>query len=293
METNQPKKNYTSKVWIVKSLIFAVIFIFLFINLSYLFRPIQINRTNIVGLAAEPKNSIDMLYIGGSSTFVYWAPMQAWEEEGITSYNFAGNTMSPALLKPMLQEGLKVQDPKLIVIDLRAFPRRDAIPYEEENIRSFTDFLPYSLNRAKAIEKAISLGEANKKNRLQLHLDLVTYHGNWKNISKEQFQYADNQFTSYSRGFYLVPETVKQPLPTVSNLSEKETLSEETNLLLLELLDYCKTLDKEFLFIVNPYVLDEKSQKQYNYIGSIVEEYGIQYLNTNYYYDEKGLDFTP
>ena len=49
--------------------------------------------------------------------------------------------------------------------------------------------------------------------------------------------------------------------------------------------------DIELLFIAAPYVAENKDMMAFNRIDEIADEYGIEFLNMNYNYDEIGIDF--
>ena len=92
MEVFNMKEYKKNIIDITKIVIFLVLFVLIFIFLTYIMKPINVNLKNIAGFYSEDKNSLDMVYIGGSAAFVYWQPLKAYEDEGITSYNFAINS---------------------------------------------------------------------------------------------------------------------------------------------------------------------------------------------------------
>ena len=57
-----------------------------------------------------------------------------------------------------------------------------------------------------------------------------------------------------------------------------------------ELLEYCKNKEQKVLFIVHAYQISEEDQKKYNYMEERIAEYGMDYLNTNDYAEEIGLE---
>jgi len=71
----------------------VVFFIFivglLIIWISFLFRPTEVDRENVIGYYAEKNNSLDVVCIGGSATFVFWEPLQAWHDYGSLHMIFA------------------------------------------------------------------------------------------------------------------------------------------------------------------------------------------------------------
>ena len=81
--------------------------------LSYLYRPVTTSRMNVCGFYAEPENSLDVVYVGGSACYRYWEPLKAWKDYGFTSYNFATDAIQPQVIKYILEEIQKTQKPFL------------------------------------------------------------------------------------------------------------------------------------------------------------------------------------
>ena len=89
-------KNKIKIVKFIGAIVFLVIIIHIFLALTYLFRGNQYNyydRISVVGIKEEKENSLDVIYIGGSATFVYWEPLHAYSDCGFTSYDLATNTI--------------------------------------------------------------------------------------------------------------------------------------------------------------------------------------------------------
>lgn len=289
--------RYKNKLWIVNTILFLSLFAFLFIRVSYLFRPYSGNRANIVGYYSEPEDTIDVVFIGGSSTFVFWAPYIAWNEWGMASYDFATNSMSPALLMGMVEEARKTQDPELFVIDLRALEVRETHPdfYAEAYIRNITDSLKYSVNRIKTINYAFSYEQSGSQYNLENYLDLMMYHATWQKLNYLNFDYASNKMEQPLKGFEMANIAYHEPfeMKDYSDITEKSALSDSTNQILIDLLEYCKENDLNVLFTLNPfYQENEDVKKTYNYVAEVVGSYGYTFLNTNDYYEEMEIDFS-
>ncbi len=285
-----------NKFWIVQTIIFLLLFVWAFMQISYLFRPISVNRRNVVGYYAEEPDSIDVVLIGGSSTYVFWAPYTAWNECGIVSYDFSTDSMSPALLKGMIEEAQKTQNPELYVIDLRALEVREKHEgfYSEAYLRNVTDSFKYSANRNDIVNYSFGAEQPQKQQDPAVYLDFMMYHSNWQNLSAENFKYVGNAVPTKYKGFDFVTFAFYSNLPTndYSHVTECSGLSEETNKILIDLLEYCRENDIPAVFTLNPfYMEDESIHKMYNYVGKIVNEYGYEFVNTNNYYNDMGIDF--
>ena len=149
------EKFKKSIIPITKIIAFIIIFIFVFTYLTYLMKPDEVSLRNINGYYGEKKNSLDMVYIGGSACFVYWAPLQAFEDEGIASYSYGAYVVQAELYKYLIKEALKTQDPELIVIDARAFQYRENRLPEEVHYRNFLTGMSFSLNKLEFINENV------------------------------------------------------------------------------------------------------------------------------------------
>ena len=110
---------------IVKVIIYLTAVVLFLVFMTYFKQPKWKSYQNISGLYAEEKNSLDIIYYGGSAAFVYFEPLRAYEQKGIASYNYGADTMQAELYKFMINESLKYQNPELLIIDARAFQYRD------------------------------------------------------------------------------------------------------------------------------------------------------------------------
>ena len=275
-----------------------IIIIFLFILISglfikittYIMKPSSTDLNNIAGFYGEKKDSLDMVYIGGSAAFVYYESLRAFEQVGIASYNFATNRMQAELYKMMIKEVLKRQKPEVIVIDARAFQYRekDQLPTEVA-YRNVLTGMPLSINKIEFIHENVEkyLGEDDTS----YYFDIIKYHRNLEKIKiNDQIKMAFNKYTNPLKGFYFVPKVAEQP-KIVNNTDTKTPVAEETEKILIDLLEYCKTTDCNYLFVVSPYVEQELHKENFNYISEIINQYGYNFLDTNDYYDEMKLNF--
>lgn len=287
----------SNNVWVINSIAFILVVFLLFIKVSYLMRNIGYDSIHFAEYTKEESEITDVILIGGSSTFVYWAPYIAWERYGIASYNYSSNSMSPALTIGLMKEAAKNRKPDLFVIDLRALAVRDDTPdfYSDAYIRNITDSLYYSKNRTEMVKYTYSIEHPELKNKPENYLDIIKYHDTWQYIGKKQYYYANHNLpSSLYKGF----EFVKDPLHTYfetydwKGCDSEELFSEETMKILYDILDYCDICGSEVLFTLNTYYQDCKADKErYNGVKRIIEDRGYNFINTNDYLNESGIDF--
>lgn len=276
--------------WTALIIIFIIILLLSFRIITYIMKPARIDLNNIAGLYGEEKNTLDMVYIGGSAAFVYYESLRAFETEGVASYTYGANRMQAELYKTMIKEILKNQKPELIIIDARAFQYREKDqPPTEIAYRNVLTGMPLSLNKIEFIHENVEkyLHEDNTS----YYYDIIKYHRDLKNVKiNDQIKMAFNLYKNPLKGFYFVPKVAEQT-KIVNNTDKKTPVAEETEQILIDLLEYCKTTDCNYLFVVSPYVEQELHKENFNYIREIINQYGYDFLDANDYYDEMKLDF--
>ncbi len=275
-------------------IIFVVLACLMFLGVTYVFRRTEYDREHMVGIKEE--KALDMVYIGGSTVFVYWQPLKAWNDCGYTSYNYAVNSIQPEMLQYCVREVLNFQDPKLLVIGIRTFLEWDDA-FREHALRNVSDSMDFfSLNRIGTIQASIKIRDKNREQeRLPYYFDILKYHSNYvevmSNPSNWQFWRNTKENSNSNKGWeWMISHQVLEK-PEGFLTSERAELSKECLNTLQSLLDTCKESRRQVLFVVSPYLITKEHEMQFNAIKDIIEENGFQYLNANEYYDEMGVDF--
>lgn len=290
-------------VWmgnLLKAVFFSIIFLMLLVTVSYILRPYSgsASRKNLCGFYAEEEDSLDVVFIGSSAVFTFWEPMEFWEKYGVASYDFATGTMPPQVVKYCLKEIRKTQDPELFVIDLRTFNAAETGYYQDRSIknmdhevplRNVTDNFKYSLNRLQMIADCVP----DTYDKIPYYLDIIKYHTEWTRLKdKQSLLFAVNDSHDSLKGFKFVDAVKEVEFKDQSKVESTKPLSERLDAIFYDLLDYCKEEDLQVLFLVNSYCQAKGHKETYNYMADVIEEYGFDFLNTNDYYKEIGLDYT-
>lgn len=293
------KGKYAGIGKLLRAVLFLLLFGVLFCTVSYILRPYSgsASRKNLCGFYAEEDNTLDIVCIGSSAVFTFWEPMEFWHDYGVTSYNFATGTMPPQVIKYCIKEIQKTQNPSLYIIDLRPFSVAEAGYYlkrevanmdHEVPLRNVTDNFKYSLNRWDMIRNCVP----DFEDRMTYYLDILKYHSEWNRlVDTQSLLFARNDAHDSLKGFKLVPSAKAVKFADHSDDENRQPLSERLEPIFRDLLDYCKEEDLQVLFLVNTYCQTKAHKEMYNYAGDIIEEYGFDFLNTNDYYQEIGMDF--
>lgn len=275
----------------VQAAVFVLLFFALLLPVSYMVRTNGDVKDRFAGFYAEKKNSLDVIMIGSSPVFPYYAAPKLWGETGIAMYPLSTNVQRPAAMRYLAEEAAKTQSPELYIFEMRMFTM------EEEGLmdnmaytRGVTDNLRYSPQRVRTIRGLVP--EDDEEGRLSYYFDIMKYHTNWKMLALPS-EWA-NMFYCHRhplKGYTFRDEVGPQPMPACGGEKGKLSIPQEQEAYLRDLLAYLKEEGQEALFIVSPYGLSAEEQRMFNYMEEIVKESGCDFLNMNKYYDEIDIVF--
>lgn len=272
-----------------KALLFIAIFLFVSIWVTYILRTSGTIKENFVGFYAEPKDSIDVVFIGSSPVYPCFAAPQLFGDYGITSYPLSSNVQRPVAAKYLVKEALKTQQPKLFVFELRQFTATDASMTENmAYTRGVTDNLKYSWNRIQMINEMV----ADPLERYTYYFDIFKYHSNWRTfILPEQLTSIFYERPNPLKGFYVNSNVIMGHGEDYSSISDQNPIPVEQEEILIDLLNFLEDSKQNALFIVAPMSLSQEQRMMFNYIEPIVTKYGFSYLDFNEHYEKLGIDF--
>lgn len=279
---------------VIAFVVFIGVVLYLFIFLSYLFRQNPYgyeDRISVAGFPEEPKDSIDVVYIGGSAAFVYWEPYLAYRDCGFTSYDLATNTIQAESILAYLEYASKYQNPDLYIIGLRSFQY-----YSEEGneigLRLTSDSLDEGLIKIKLINNYL-----NNRNldvdKLALYFNLIKYHTNYAALGNQlAWEMSDNRMSCPYKGCQIMAPWAPLETPVDFYTEERAELLPGSKETLEKILDYCDQNNLNVLFVVCPYRITSEHYAIYNSLGDLITTRGYGYLNTNDYLDDMKIDYS-
>lgn len=276
-----------------KSIIFIAIFITILVSLTYVIRTNGEVKDLFTGFYAEKDDTIDVIMIGSSPVYPFYAAPKIYGEYGITCYPLSSHVQRPSAALPLLKEAYKTQDPKVVVFEMRMYTMEDGDM--ESNMayaRGVTDNMKYSANRIYAVNRLVP----DLEERYTYYFDIFKYHSNWKTmILPEQLACFRYEKKHPLKGFVIKDEVgplEEERIPVCTDVTETMAIPQEQEERLYELLDYLKSNDQQALFIVSPYRVEEEEMMMFSYMQLIIESYGYRFVNMNQHYEEMGLDFS-
>lgn len=275
----------------IQIIAFIGIFIMLLIPVSYMLRTNGEVKDRFSGFYAEKNDTLDIVMIGSSPVFPYYAAPKLWGETGIAMYPLSSNMQRPAAMKYLVEEAEKSQSPELYIFEMRMYTIADAdLRANMAYTRGVTDNMTYSVQRAKTVKALVP--EHEVESMLPYYVDIMKYHTNWKMLAlpSEWGNMFYHKKSPY-KGYTFRDEVGPQLMPDCVDVEGVRPIPEEQEAYLQELLAMLASMKQDALFIVSPYGLSEEEQQMFRYMEEIVESHGYPFLNMNEYYEDIGIVF--
>jgi len=263
---------------------FCVVFAVLFTLVSGVLRNKMYTTTR--ALYEEPKNSVDVLFLGTSHVLNGVAPLQLWQEHGIVSINYAQNGQVLPVSYYALQEALRYQKPKLVVLDVYK-ALQDSLIDNPASMHYTVDTMSPGLPKWKAIFDLLPRGE-----RAEYLIDLIAYHTRWKELTAADFQWEGSVAEKGAQALFT---TQPNPDLVVVPAQEKAQPAQVAIDYLEKIVELCREEGIELLLVTVPFgtpVPDEVNRQQVaNAMVDYAAQMGVPYVNLMHEVDEMGLSF--
>lgn len=244
--------------------IFLLASYYLFLHITYATRD-ELSHTgrNMTGFYAEKDDTVDVVVIGTSSTFSAYAPMVLWEQYGITAYDLCTNQMLEDAMPFAIEECMKTQSPKVIVIDLASFlygSTAKAFEGNDKVLRYNTDGYKNSFNRKELIDNIIE----DESERWSYYFDLFYYHKYGK-LKFENWNYSkSNPNKGYNCLVYVYPE---ENVTDIRDRDEDFELPEDEIALLDKVIEKADSTGCDIIYTISPYCNSDEALNVHDRAG--------------------------
>ncbi|PCG18721.1 hypothetical protein KQ44_14580, partial [Brachyspira sp. G79] len=202
------------KIKAIKIISFLLIFCVLLYSVSRVFRfkgNDSFDATHT--FYKQPKNSIDVLFLGSSHVHFDIDPAILYKEYGISSYNFSSSSQTLLNSYFRLKEALKTQKTKLIILEGYILSAYDYTSYDMPHIFMSGIFsMHFSLNKVNLIKLQIPKNRWN-----EFFNPFYTYHNKYSSLSISDFIQSD--YIKFVKGLTITYN--------VMNLNKNNTFTEE------------------------------------------------------------------
>lgn len=269
-----------------RALVFLLLFLFLFQSVSGVLRSKDLKFAS-AAIYEERRNSLDVIFMGSSHILNAVSPMQLWAEHGIASNNLGQNGQVIPVSYYALQEALRRQKPKVVVLDVYKVVQ-DTLIDSKANLHFTLDNMRPGLPKLRAIFDLLP-----PEDRAEYLFDISVYHTRWKDLAGEDFQRTDTTergaqalFSSFRpyEGWEVVPES-ETAAPAQVELDYLERFVE-----------LCRREEIELLLVAVPFTTPEDDefdrQARVNAVAGCAREWGVPFVNLMHRADEIGFDFS-
>lgn len=270
----------------LRVIIFLLLFLFLFNSAAGILR----NKNYAAAAAAfyeEPKNTIDVFLMGSSHMLNAVSPVQLWEQYGIASNNLAQNGQVLPVSYYALQEALRWQKPRLVVLDVYKVVQ-DSLIDSKASLHYTLDNMRPGLPKLRAVFDLLE-----PEDRAEYLLDIILYHSRWKELTEEDFQKPDTTEKGAQALF-----TTAAPYEGWTVLPEGETAPPaQVELEYLEkIVALCRDEGVELLLVAVPFTTpaddDLNRQAAVNAMAGWAAQREVSFVNLMHRTEELGFDFS-
>lgn len=271
---------------------------------SYITIPASMVKSQVLLYEEQKENSIDIAFIGSSATYRFYDVMAIWEKYGITSMSYFASAMPFDYTITMIKYVQENQSPEIYVIDLRELVTDEynmkyygsyKTEQRQEAYISALNLLPMEWNRVSTVFSSAYL---EQERYLQYEALLYNHESFVDNLVGSMTGSVEVEPLSYKGNSQLkfMVNDVSEEYIDLDLLEENlnYTLTEETVIRLVEVLEYCEENDMNVYFTFSPYVnarnlADQDIRRE---LGELVMEYGYPFTDYKSEIDEMGLDVT-
>ena len=218
------------------------------------------------GVLGEPKETIDVLFVGDSISYCSIIPMQIWRDYGITSY-LCGSTMQHLYVsKEFIEKTFEKQSPKIVFLGTATI------------FNNFTE-------------------KEKTWNSLEQKVPLLRYHDRWKEI---------NEWPEWETGFKIeyIHQVIEKGYNYNDSIEgidvgnshiltdALEWIPPINKKTLQEIVRICNRNDAKLILLSEPNMTGSWAPHRHNAIALLAEEMELEYIELNYMPEEVPIDWS-
>lgn len=238
--------------------------------------------SNQFGPFLKNPQQYDVLFFGDSRFVNCLFPMELWEDYGIAGYNLScyGNTM-PVTYWSMMN-AFDYADPEVAVIAVNGVRKDLKVTGSSSDVHTAFDFFPLTRTKIRAIEDLMDDPNAadDEGNRYvdmkwEYYFTIGKYHSRWNEVSWTDV--SGNPNVQKGADMMVGVATAED-----YDIIDDNLYAEEVGVgysYLRRTIEECQSRGVKVLLVHLPYPASENSQMNANTVGSIAEEYGVDYLD--------------
>ncbi|MDE6406472.1 MAG: hypothetical protein K2M20_12575 [Lachnospiraceae bacterium] len=267
-----------------KVLVSVIVAALVFMRLGHVLEANYDGNQSMDGFYQLDRDSVDVVFYGSSHVYSGVNVAALWDDYGIAGYDMAGTMQTLWNSYYNMEETLKYQSPRLMVVDLYGI-RIEEEYYGSTNVIKNVSSMRFSPNKIRNVWNSVPHEEF-----LSYLLSYPLTHDSYKELGRGNFEEGVNNVGGdWYKGYkpsYAV--TRYDTLPQVSAGAEKRLPSWKNRKYLDHMVRLAGENQIQLAFIVVPYEgIDEEDQMLYQWAEEYAQENGILFLNGNTRLEER------
>ena len=279
---NFREKNMKKEI--LKTGIFIIIFVLILLGLTKIFVPASKHSTIIKELYDEPKNTLDVIFVGESSVYKGVSPMKIWEKYKITSYDYAAPGAKLYNNYYCIKEALKYQKPKVIVLNTDQLFHDE--PFKEGYKRLLYDAMKLNKNKVEAIMDPVQ--NNSRSEQISFVFPILRYHSRWSELKDRDFSIDKGKYNNIFKGYWIV-EKAKPYNGEKYDIYQK--LDEDELKYFEKIADLCKENNIELIAVEFPSIQTWNNNKKEK-VEQIAKDNNVKFIDLHDVLDEIGIDWS-
>lgn len=234
----------------------------------------------------QPRDSIDVVFMGSSHIHCDINTAMLWEQHGIAAYDYSAAEQPLWITYYYLKEICKYQKPKLVVLDLYS-PARFKDDYQYKWLNDNLMGVRFSIDKLQMLYVG-----CEPQYYTEYFPSIVRYHNRYQICGRKDIDYLFSKrderavFKGYTPYYSEVPQDepgLAQPHSGGITIKSEQYLQ--------KIIEYTKKSNINLFLIVSPYITTDEDELVYNRVHEIASNYGLEFISSNYFYNEMELDF--
>jgi len=225
----------------------------------------------------EEEKDYDVLFFGSSVVINSVFPMQLWQEQGITSYNFGGHANYISTSYWVMRNALDYTTPKVAVLDCRNLRVDSRYHDQYQFLHMSLDAFPLSKTKVEAVNDLLRDEETENADMLRKEMlfPFTSYHNRWDSLTNDDFSPKYNVEKGAEIRMGVAVPAENDPTPTGKTITTPSVNRDYLERFITD----CQSRDIEVLLLYIPTTSPEPYKEEAQTIPQIAEQYGVQHLN--------------
>lgn len=287
---------------IKKILLKCLVFVVIIGSVLTLLSPIFVYKTGHMGKLQDglylANDQYDVVLLGSSHMNGGLDPNVLWNQQGITSFNFATGGQSMDVSYYLLKEVLKKQKNPLVVLDVYYLGMTSQYG-AQGYVSNVLDNMSFSLNKFSAIWNCTPL-----QDRLLYLFPALKYHFRWSDLEAKDFNF-DSMSVNYAKGFESGTAKYGKQISQWESTENKTEIPAKSLEYLNKIVNLCKSENVQLLLVNMPSDYSDPDESEpdaggdwvgdcealFNTVADYAEQNQIPFLDLYDKAEELGLDF--